>query len=90
MPSDSAVVSDFEELDLAALARLAGVDLGLEPLEVEPVGVGVRLPVLEQRVDHVLGPREERLALAPVRAHVVEVGRASSRPSSPVRRSFST
>ena len=49
--------------------------LRLEALEVEllGVGVGVRLEVVGEGVDHLAGTREERLALAPVRAQVVEV-----------------
>ena len=48
----------------------------LEALEVQAVAVAVALPVLEHRVEHVAGAREEGLALAPVRAQLVEVGRA--------------
>src|SRR4051794_5780945 len=54
------------EEDRAALAFLAGADLGLEALHVEAVAVAVGLPVLLHRVEHLGRPGDVRLALAPV------------------------
>ena len=48
-------------------------ELGLEALHVQALGVALALPVLGHRVEHVAGPREEGLALAPVGAELVEV-----------------
>src|SRR6185312_15703600 len=71
----AAVAFDFlVAVEEAHRASLAGVgvtaDLGLEPLEVQALAVPVRFPVLNQGVEHLTGPRAERLALAPVRAHI--------------------
>ena len=68
----------LEEGDRAALALLGAAALRLEALEVEllGIGVGVRLEMVGEGVDHLAGAREERLALAPVRAQLVEVLRA--------------
>src|SRR3954471_12007056 len=62
------------EADGAALAELAVAlaDDGLKALEVQAVAVSLALPVLGHGVEHLGGAREEGLALAPVRALVVE------------------
>ena len=83
-PSHSASVSLLAKLDRAALALLGEAELGLEALHVQALAVALALPVLGHRVEHLAGPGEERLALAPVRAELVEVARASIRPCSPV------
>src|SRR5215210_727457 len=64
-----------EEADLAALALLGEPDLGLEALHVEAIAIALPLPVVLHRVEHVGGAREEGLALAPVGADLLEVGR---------------
>ena len=77
-PSDSACASLRAKTIVAALALLAAAqpELGLEALHVQAVAVGLALPVLGHGVEHLVGAREEGLALAPVRAEVVEVDRA--------------
>src|SRR5690242_5702536 len=63
-----------DEGDRAALALGAvAADHRLEALHVQAVAVGLAVPVLAQRVEHVARPRGERLALAPVRAQLVQV-----------------
>src|SRR5436190_3855350 len=65
----------LEELDRAALADLsvALADDGLEALHVQAIAVAGLVPVLAHRVEQVARSREERLALTPVGAQVVEV-----------------
>ena len=69
------------EAHVAALA-LAGLaaDHRLEALHVEQLGIAVPLPALAHRVEHLGRAREEGVALAPVGAEPVEVGRGRSGP----------
>src|SRR3954467_517977 len=67
------------EHDRAALALLGQAELGLEALHVQAVAVAVAVPVLEHRVEQLARAGDERLALAPVGAHLVEVGRLQAR-----------
>ena len=55
--------------------------IGLEALHVKAARVALALPVLAQRVEQVGGPADERLALAPVGAQLVEIGRDPCGPS---------
>ena len=59
----------------ASHVRVAAPDDRLEALDVKARRVAVLAPVGEHRVDQLARPRQERLALAPVGAHVVEIGR---------------
>src|SRR5436190_15602389 len=65
----------LEELDRAALADLsvALADDGLEALHMQAIAVAGLVPVLAHRVEQVARSREERLALTPVGAQVVQV-----------------
>src|SRR3954452_25267013 len=67
------------EDDAATLALLGQAELGLEALHVQQVAVAVGVPVVEHRVEQLAGAGDERLALAPVGAHVVEVARRQAR-----------
>src|SRR3954468_10943138 len=68
------------EADRAALALLgvALADDRLEALHVQPVAVAAALPVLAHRVEHLGGPAEERLAVLPVGAELLEVVRCQA------------
>src|SRR3954447_21139118 len=63
--------------DRAARAelRVARADDGLEALRVQARRFTLALPVLAERVEEVAVPAREGLAVAPVRAQAVEVGR---------------
>src|SRR4051794_16994661 len=67
-----------EELHRAALAllRVALADDRLEALHVQVVAVRLALPAVAHGVEHLRRPADERLAVAPVRAQLVEVVRA--------------
>src|SRR5207248_5377340 len=67
-----------EKADLAALAFLHEADLGLEALHVQALAVALPLPVVLHGIEHVGGTREERFALAPVGADVLEIGRGDA------------
>src|SRR4051794_11882655 len=65
----------LEELDLAALALLRLAEHGLEALHVEALAVTVLVEMRLHRLEQLSRTAEERLALAPVGAQLVEVGR---------------
>ena len=67
-----------EQADRAARAVLAVAlaDDGLEALHVQPAAIAARLrPMRGQRVEQLGGAADERLALAPVRAQRIQIGR---------------
>src|SRR3954453_4117089 len=63
------------EDDAASLALLGQAELGLEALHVQAIAVAVGVPVVEHRVEQLARPGDERLALLPVGAQLVEVVR---------------
>src|SRR5215212_11345403 len=63
------------EDDRAAFPLLGLAQLGLKALHVQPLAVSVLLEVLLDRVEHRGGAAEEGLALRPVGADLLEVGR---------------
>src|SRR4051794_39607829 len=63
-----------DERDAAALALPPLAELGLEALHVEVLQLALSLPMVGQGVEHLPRPGGERLALAPVRTQLFEVG----------------
>src|SRR5205823_1815262 len=67
----------FQESDRSALAPAGPVaaDDRLKALHMEAVGQPLLLPALLERVQHLGRSTEKGVALAPVRAELVEIGR---------------
>src|SRR5690348_1309939 len=65
----------LQELDrpTLALALLAQPELGLETLHMQTIAVPVLVEVLAEGIEHLVGPGDEGLAVAPVGTQPIEV-----------------